>query len=750
MNAKLVFLLFLFISTSHLMAQSNHSIVIGDATNDFTSSEVLGIESGFTTYLTWDATYLYIGIEGGNAMVGTFTNLWVVIDTDPPTHNDSRSGNGLNIQPVNHAGGADYPINADYIFEFYGAAADDGSVQSPALGRAWTVSSGAWADAAHNNNTQIRRHSSEITDLKIPFSDFGLASGDDFNIIIYLANTGTSGSDTNYAQWPANNPNRNSPTDTNSEPMTHYFTFTRTTGISQSDDKYLSIRTYASSFTFGETELANLALIGGGQTYTAGSLTNIHKSLVILYGATFTMGTTSSSLIIGENVVNDASSLTLSSSSGGDLYVGGDWVFKNVTTFTTNTRQVTFNGTANQMLVHNNGVTFDYLEINKTGGDFQTANDVTCTNRLLFGSNNIGNITTTNANTIYISNTAADDANNGIVRNGSGMITTQLDREIGTNTGRRLFPVGNGTDYRALTLDPIVAPTTSGKVSLDYTQSATINSVSINDNGTTISLQNQSSWAISTSTLTGGTYDLELRGDGMQVNDVSHIRICQASSAAGTQISGSGSTTNPQANRTGLSLSDLSNTFYIGSTNALTTLPVEWLFFKGKNIENGILLEWATASESDNEYFEIEYGTDGVYFENIGKIASKGNSLSVQTYDFFHKNNFTGIHYYRLKQVDKDRNYQYSAIIEQTVQEFNHIIIDIYPNPTSEILNISTNFNVDFKNTIIQIHSSDGKLILARPFQHQLQIDHFPKGLYFLTVISTPQLPIFQTRFIKF
>lgn len=87
----------------YAMGQANHTIVIGDATNDFTAAENLGAEDGRTAYLTWDATNLYIGIEG-NPIVNTFSNVWVVIDTDPATNDDPRSGNGRNDQPTNESG----------------------------------------------------------------------------------------------------------------------------------------------------------------------------------------------------------------------------------------------------------------------------------------------------------------------------------------------------------------------------------------------------------------------------------------------------------------------------------------------------------------------------------------------------------------------------------------------------------------------------------------------------------------------
>lgn len=738
-----------------LLAQSNHTVSIGDATNDFTANEALGVEGGFTTYLTWDANNMYIGINGGNPLVGAFTNLWVVIDTDPATSADPRSGNGLNTQPVNHSGGVDYPFKADVIFEFDGAGSNDVAIQSPASGRKWTVSGGVWGDVPHGS-TQIRRHNSEITDLIIPFSETNIQAGSDFNIIIYLASTGASGTNTTYAQWPTNNPNIHAATDANGgNAFSHYYTFPRLSSISPSDGKYLSIRTYANGFTFSETKLANLALVGGVQTYQAGALTNIHKNLVINNGATFSMGSNTAALNIGNNIINNGSNLVLSSNAGGDLTVGGNWTFNNTTTFTNNNRQVTFNGTTDQTIVHNGNAVFSFFEINKTNGNISLENNIECTERLLFGSSNAANITTNNsAIGVTISKAEADDGggNFGIIRNGSGMITTKLNRVIGTNTGARLFPLGDGSNYRPFTLNATTSPVSSGTVSLTYTTNSTVNNVSINDNGTNIILQNQSTWAVSTGTISGGNYNISLEAGGMTVDNLSDIRACLNNSVVGHHGAGTGSLISPVANRTGLSLTDLANTFYIGSINASSTLPVEWLSFDGNHYENGIQLKWATASEKNNDYFEIQKSANGKDFEVIGIVNGMKNSVLEQRYDFFDENPYISSNYYRLKQVDLAANSnhsdsEYSKTIHLIYTPNLHFQFNVYPNPVIDILKVKSPLNLH--HHILKIHNSNGQLMYQAPFSEAIDVSNFAKGLYWLTIFNPQNQLIHQTKFVK-
>lgn len=716
-------------------AQTNNTIVIGDATNDFnSSSENLGTEASRTGYITWDATNIYIGIEG-NPIVNNLSNLWVVIDTDPATNDDPRSGNGRTDQPNFEAGGATYPFNADVIYKFNGTSSDDGSIQNPADGDKWTISSGNWTSSAIAVGVRNYRQTSSISDFEIPFSDIGIASGDYFNIIIYAANNGTDNTNNNFLQYPTNNPNGHALTDANGgNPLTHYYTYQRTTGITTNSDDNLSIRTYANSFTFGESSLANLALIGGGQTYSCGSLTSISQNMYIGSGATFDMGTNIAALDIQGNI-NIIGTLNLSNAVGGDLSLGGNWT--NSGTFNDNFRQVTINGTSDQTITNASGETFSFLALQNTGGNIILENNVEVTRRFQFNTGNTANLTTSNSSTITISNDVPDDTNNGIVRNGNGFVQTTIIRTIGTSTGDRIYPVGAGANYRELTLSVSTAPTISGNVQLTYTN---INSVSdiapINDNGTNIIRLSDSKWDLSTTTLSGGNYGLQLRGDGLVVTDVTHLRVSLATSIIGTHSTGTGTNTNPEANRITLSQSDLNNIFYIGTEDLASPLPVELTKFEGKILGNQIQLDWQTVSEENSDYFEIQKSTDGFNFETIGVQQAAGFSNENIDYLYFDNTPNYGQNYYRLKQIDLNNDFEYSNIINIKYQKaFN---INIYPNPVNDILNISTNFINE--KLFIKIYNSTGQLILNQSYQPQLTLNQLDKGLYFFQILMDNQV----------
>lgn len=107
--------------------------------------------------------------------------------------------------------------------------------------------------------------------------------------------------------------------------------------------------------------------------------------------------------------------------------------------------------------------------------------------------------------------------------------------------------------------------------------------------------------------------------------------------------------------------------FTLATVNyAGTPLPVELLGFEGEVIGPVNRLIWSTASEHDNDHFDVERSADGQDFERIGAVAGAGNSQELVTYTLKDERPLRGANYYRLKQVDTDGASTYSNIIMLT------------------------------------------------------------------------------------
>ncbi|MEO8147796.1 MAG: T9SS type A sorting domain-containing protein [Bacteroidia bacterium] len=174
-------------------------------------------------------------------------------------------------------------------------------------------------------------------------------------------------------------------------------------------------------------------------------------------------------------------------------------------------------------------------------------------------------------------------------------------------------------------------------------------------------------------------------------------------------------------------------------------LPVQLISFEGLIKNNEVILEWATASELNNDYFLVEkHINDGPNeWKEIGQIKSKGNSNQVQNYSLTDEYPANGINYYRLKQVDFNEEFTYSQIIYVNVKQNQKQDINIYPNPAADEFTISGfNFNTGDQ---IMITNSIGKVIYQKTMSEitntiKIEIKAFEHGIYFVKIISASKI----------
>lgn len=144
---------------------------------------------------------------------------------------------------------------------------------------------------------------------------------------------------------------------------------------------------------------------------------------------------------------------------------------------------------------------------------------------------------------------------------------------------------------------------------------------------------------------------------------------------------------------------------------SITFLPVELIDFNAIKENESVRLNWSTASEENNDYFEIEHSVNAVDFTTIGNINGAGNSSRISNYTFLDEHPVSGYNYYRLKQVDVDGSFQYSKIKSVYFEENQtKTTINIYPNPTTDFVNILFN-NKSIQPINIEIIDVLGKVV---------------------------------------
>jgi len=136
--------------------------------------------------------------------------------------------------------------------------------------------------------------------------------------------------------------------------------------------------------------------------------------------------------------------------------------------------------------------------------------------------------------------------------------------------------------------------------------------------------------------------------------------------------------------------------FQKDENNIGCVLPVELTNFFGyqENYQNRLF--WETASEINNNYFSIERSNGGKFYE-IGKIY--GNNFPSR-YEFIDDNFDTSykIIYYRLKQVDFDKRFEYSDII--SIENDIDVEITYFHNLLGQEITDIENFRGFYTKTI--------------------------------------------------
>ncbi|MCZ7616719.1 MAG: hypothetical protein M5T52_24915 [Ignavibacteriaceae bacterium] len=122
---------------------------------------------------------------------------------------------------------------------------------------------------------------------------------------------------------------------------------------------------------------------------------------------------------------------------------------------------------------------------------------------------------------------------------------------------------------------------------------------------------------------------------------------------------------------------------YSNLAQVTTIIPVEFTSFTAAISENKVTLNWTTATELNNQGFEIERKLSGNKFERIGYVPGYGTTTEPKTYAYVDEDVSTGVYFYRLKQIDFNGSYEYSNEIEIDINftPKEYILCQNYPNP---------------------------------------------------------------------
>ena len=166
-------------------------------------------------------------------------------------------------------------------------------------------------------------------------------------------------------------------------------------------------------------------------------------------------------------------------------------------------------------------------------------------------------------------------------------------------------------------------------------------------------------------------------------------------------------------------------------------LPLTWLYIKAEDINGQSQLSWATAQESNTQKFEIEQCTDGHSFTTIGTTPAAGNSNTVTTYKWIHTDPAPGINYYRIKQIDLDKNYTWSKVVTLFFGSGSGKTM-VVPNPAID--RVTVLLATPAEQSTINLYNAAGQSIRKLALrdgstQQEVQLSELPAGIYFLEVV---------------
>ncbi|MEJ5263630.1 MAG: T9SS type A sorting domain-containing protein, partial [Ignavibacterium sp.] len=141
-------------------------------------------------------------------------------------------------------------------------------------------------------------------------------------------------------------------------------------------------------------------------------------------------------------------------------------------------------------------------------------------------------------------------------------------------------------------------------------------------------------------------------------------------------------------------------------------IPVELAGFSAKNDRDNVIIEWQTATETNNQGFEVQRRLEGVESWTVaGYVSGKGTTTERQSYQYVDKQLKAGRYIYRLKQIDLDGTIEYSQEIEVEVAlPEEYVLYQNYPNPFNPATTIE--FSLPEKSEVVlSIYNSLGEKV---------------------------------------
>ncbi len=187
------------------------------------------------------------------------------------------------------------------------------------------------------------------------------------------------------------------------------------------------------------------------------------------------------------------------------------------------------------------------------------------------------------------------------------------------------------------------------------------------------------------------------------------------------------------------------NTVYVDNVYFHTGIvPVELTSFTASIVDGSALLEWTTATETNNSGFAVEKSTNNQNFAQIAFVDGKGTTTEVTNYTYVDSDLSASTAYYRLKQIDFDGTSTYSNTVEvNNALPTSFALEQNFPNPFNPTTNIKFSLP-EAQNVSLKVFNMLGQEVVtlvnefrnAGVYEVSFNANNLPTGTYFYSITA--------------
>ena len=166
---------------------------------------------------------------------------------------------------------------------------------------------------------------------------------------------------------------------------------------------------------------------------------------------------------------------------------------------------------------------------------------------------------------------------------------------------------------------------------------------------------------------------------------------------------------------------------------SMSTLPVELIDLRAVPEGDAVRLDWATATELNNDRFVVQRSANGLQFADVGVVDGAGTTTVTSFYAWRDEDPLPGTSYYRLVQVDLDGTTDPSPVVAVTFTPSQALVV--FPNPTTD--GVITIHDAPGTDREVMVYDSSMRLVRSARLADGdpvLHLGDLPDGTYFILV----------------